>query len=373
MEASYTWHPGAHCLIPRWPLTPQLLPDELFSSWLVRTALLHGCTPRTLTNHAWPGSRIWSIDIDRTCDETRLANLAHLTGISVERLIASTLLPVSRSLHPQPFLRTSSLWPWIMVLGCRHQVHAGGLQCCPECMAGSTPHYSVHDRFAWHTCCPLHRILLVDRCPHCSSALQPGLLDQSGSIFKCHHCEARLNSAASFPCSKDALAFQAFADGLYGQSTMFGGDRLSFADWMFVARVIIGLLLGVARHPTSSTRLFCELMQVDAAACQPSSLGLPLEYLSPAERSALMGQTWVIMQAGPERFVECALRAVLPCSALPLPAREAPQVLNQMASALSCSSRCPRHKKEQNHIRRPLGVLRMWLRLQRRIRRDGLH
>ncbi|PMY41471.1 hypothetical protein C1Y35_07770 [Pseudomonas sp. GW456-L14] len=373
MEASYTWHPAAHGLNPRWPLTPQLLPDELFSSWLVRTALAHACTPETLTDNAWPKSRIWCIDLDRGLSESRLAVLAQLTGVSVADLTASTLLLVAHALHPDAFLQISNLWPWILVLGCRNHFHAGGLQCCPGCMDEPAPHYLIQDRLAWHTSCPLHRSLLVDRCPRCFSALQPGLLRVGNSLAQCHHCGEHFSIAAPLSCSEEALAFQRFADGLYGKSTAFGQAEVGFAEWMFVARVIISLLRSVVRHPTASSRLFCQLMEVDVGACPTSSLGLPFEYLQPAERSALIGPAWVIMQAGPERFIECATRASLPHSLLPIPVRDAPEILTHMASALSCRPRCSPDMTEHNHTRNPLGVWRMWLRLQRRIRRDGFH
>ncbi|AZE39162.1 hypothetical protein C4K06_6174 [Pseudomonas chlororaphis subsp. aureofaciens] len=373
MDASYTWHPASRGLNPRWPLTPQILPDELFSSWLVRTALVHACTPETLTDCAWPNSRIWCIDLDRGLGERRLAILERLTGLSVSDLVASTLVPVARALHPEAFLQTSNLWPWILVLGCRNHFHAGGLQCCPECMDGSVPHYLVQARLAWHTCCPLHRSLLVDRCPRCFSALQPGLLHVGDSLAQCHHCGERFSALSRRLCSNEALAFQGFADELYGKRTAFGQAEVNFAEWMFIARVIISLLRSIVRHPTASSRLFCRLMSVDLAGCSVSSLGLPLEYLEPAERCALIGPAWVIMQAGAERFIECARLASLPRSLLPIPARDAPEILTHMASALTCRPRCSPDMTERNQTRDPLSVWRMWLRLQRRIRRDGLH
>lgn len=373
MDAPYTWHPASRGLNPKWPLTPQLLPDELFSSWLVRTALVHACTPETLTDNAWPGSRIWCTDLDRSVGESRLALLRHLTGVSAEDLMASTLFPVACGLHPEAFLQTSNLWPWILVMGCRNHFHAGGLQCCPECMDGSVPHYLIQARLAWHTCCPLHRSLLVDRCPRCFSALQPGLLHVGDSLAQCHHCGGQLSACAHRPCPEEALAFQGFADGLFGRSTAFGQAEVSFGEWMFIARVIISLLRSIVRHPTASSRLFCRLLEVDLDGVPVSSLGLPFEFLEPAERCALIGPVWVMMRAGPERFIESAKEASLPHSQLPVPVRDAPEILTHMASALTCRSRRSPDSTDHPHTRDPLAVWQMWSRLQRRIRRDGFH
>lgn len=373
MEASYTWHPASRGLKPRWPLTPQILPDELLSSWLVRTALSHACTPEVLTDNAWPGYRVWCFDLDRGLSESRLQILADLSDVSVLELTASTLAPVAHALHSDAFLRSSNLWPWVLVLGCRNHFHAGGLQCCPVCMDEAVPHYSIQDRLAWHTCCPLHHSLLIDRCPRCSSALQPGLLHVGDTVAQCHRCNEHFSAALARPCSQAALAFQRFADELHGKTAAFGDAEVSFADWMFVARVIISLLRVVIRHPTASSRLFCRLMDVDLTLCQSSSLGLPFEYLEPAERAPLIGQAWVIMKAGPERFIECAKRSLLPHSLLPMPARDVPTVLTYMLSALSSRPRRSPDITGLPHPRDPLKVWQMWLRLQRRIRRDGFH
>ncbi|MFV7432200.1 TniQ family protein [Pseudomonas shirazica] len=102
METSYTWHPGARCVNPRWPLTPPILPDELFSSWLVRTAHAHGCLPSSLTGAVWPGSHAWSVDPDRAHPWANLDRLSGMSGLSSHQLLASTLWPVMQRLHPRP-------------------------------------------------------------------------------------------------------------------------------------------------------------------------------------------------------------------------------------------------------------------------------
>lgn len=372
MEASYTWHPGARCLAPRWPLTPSILPDELFSSWLLRTAHAHGCEPRTLTSIVWPGTQVWSVDLDRMHAWANLDVLAAMAGLSAQALLASTLWPIIQILSPNPAAQRSSLLPWILPLGCRSRSHAGGLLCCTRCMLEPVPHYRQQNRLAWHTACPRHRVLLIDRCPSCFSALQPGRLRADQPLSKCHHCGDSLGGTLSRPASESAVAFQTFADAASHSTVPYGGMSLSFSEWMCIARVMISFLKAAARGPTGKMRRFCQAIGVDASELKSSSLGLPFEYASPAERAGLLGQAWEIMQAGPERFVDSATEAELPVSAFPLPPFGVPHILEQMLSELTQHSPHKPGREGLNHTRAPLEVWRMWNRLQRRMRRNDL-
>ncbi|WP_425273422.1 TniQ family protein [Pseudomonas morbosilactucae] len=372
MEAPYTWHPGACCLNPRWPLTPPILPDELFSSWLVRTAHAHGCSPNTLTSAVWPRARAWACDVDRQLSEARIDALARVTGFSAQALAASTLWQPTRVLHPNPMMRRMGNQPWVLPLGSRNQSHAGGLLCCPLCICGPVPHYLLQHRLAWHTACPRHRVLLVDRCPTCMSALQPARLRFDTPLHLCHHCGQSFGKHPTEPMVISALSFQAFADAASRSPAQFGQASVSFSDWMNIARVMVSFLEYAIRHPSDSTRRFCQTMGADTGSLEPSALGLPFEFLAPAERAGLLGQAWVIMQAGPERFMEAAAEARLPVSAFPLSAVGGPELLLQMVSVLVRHSHHSPGRLPHRQSRTPLEVWRMWHRLQRRTRRSGI-
>lgn len=372
MEASYTWHPGARCLAPRWPLTPPILPDELFSSWLVRAARAHGCLPHTLTSVVWPGSRAWICDLDRVHPWTDREVLASVTGLSAQALLSSTLWPIVQLLHPNPLVKRTSNLPWILPLGCRSRSHAGGLLCCPLCIAEPLPFYRQQYRLAWHTACPWHRVLLIDRCPRCYAALQPGRLRNDQPLSCCHHCGHSLGSVAPEPAIESAMAFQAFVDAASQSATFYGRVPLSFSEWMYIARVMISFLKNIVRQPTTGSRHFCHVIGVDLSQLKLSSLGLPFEYATPAERAGVLSQAWVIMQAGPERFLELAVEAGLPANAISLSNSDTPEVLMQIVSALR---QHPPHKlgrQGSRDTRTPLEVWRMWNRLQRRTYRNGL-
>lgn len=372
MGTSYSWHPGARGLTPRWPLTPPLLADELLSSWLVRTALSHGCSPTTLTSAAWPSFRAWSRDLDRGVAPDQLSVLAQATGLPVQQLTASTLKPIVESLLEVGQPPRAGIWPWFLVLGYRNRLHAGGLQCCPECLKQPMPHYSIQARLAWHTGCPLHRVQLVDQCHHCHAPLQPERLLPGEELSQCHHCGKPLSLCPRELFSDPAFAFQSFADECYGRSATYGQVELSFSDWMKVARSLIGLLQTAARYHSGEAAQFFEALGIDAATLHSSSTGLPFECLRPAERAELLGNVWMIMRAGPDRFMDLAKQASLPSSWLPLPAQGAPAVLINMASVLTVHSRGTPTRRGCEIPRHPRQVLRMWLRLYRRMRRDGI-
>ncbi|WP_205941149.1 hypothetical protein, partial [Pseudomonas viridiflava] len=89
---------------------------------------------------------------------------------------------------------------------------------------------------------------------------------------------------------------------------------------MFIARAMVSLLQVLVRQHSKRSIEFCRLMNLEGYLdATPSATGLPFEFLSPADRSVLLGFVWAIMQAGPERFIESASEVSLPVSVFTLP------------------------------------------------------
>ena len=183
------WRARAYPVNALWPFVPPLFEDEIISSWLVRTALKHGCDPLDLTNHAWPGFRIWSMDPDRSLSSQHLDALARFSGMTTEALLASTLLPLHFVLSGDSCF-PHGIAPWILCLGVRNRRRCGGLQFCPLCFAEREPYYRIQSRLAWHNCCPVHNIALQDRCFSCHAPLCPHLIkpprEDIGKIGRAH-------------------------------------------------------------------------------------------------------------------------------------------------------------------------------------------
>ena len=372
MATSYAWHPGAPCIEQYWPLTPPLFADEIFSSWLIRTALRHGCSPQTLTDVVWRRARVWLQDIDRGLDEPNLQPLAKASGIPLEAITLSTLRPVISAITGNVHPTLSAVLPWVLVLGSRGRFHAAGLQFCPECMRQSEPHYRIQQRLAWHCACEVHGLQLVDHCSLCSAVVQPALLRPGKRISQCHHCGKALGITIGRPAVVPALELQQTIDAAHGGMMRYGDHPMSFRDWMMIARVMVSFLRTAARHPSANMRRFCSDIGIDLGSVRSNSLGLPFEYLGPGARAELLANVWVIMGLGPERFMAVAEQALLPSSCLQVPVAGAPTLLAQMSSALISHSCKARARGAHEQIRTPQQVLRIWAHLQRRIRRHDL-
>lgn len=347
------------------------MPDELLSSWLVRVALAHGCSPVCLTAVVWPTLRIWTQDFDRGGELSRLEKLAAYVGIPASELQLSTLQRAAQLLLGD-HVEQPGVWPWVLVLGCRNRFHAGGLQCCPECFTQGNPYYRIQWRLAWHTCCQIHEVNLIDCCHQCGAPLQPGLLQAGNLLQQCHACGAELGACARTAPLAGALAIQQYADQMITAPGLFGDVALDFTQWMRVARAMVSLLQVAARQRSESALQLCRCLGVDTAVITPALLGLPFEYLAQSERARLLAGAWAMMVAGPDRFMSEASRVSLPVSALHVPSRGAPDILMRMAGALKIH---PSHRPNQrnlDHPRAQLEVLRMWLRLTRRMKRNGL-
>lgn len=368
MAASYTWHPRVDGVDPLWPIPLSLMGDELFTSLLIRSALAHGCSPLALTSGIWPRQRVWNRDLDRGVALNNTEVLSRLSGISIADLQSSTLRAVAACIS-DPASQNRGVWPWILVLGCRNRQRASGLQCCPICMAEPNPFYRIQWRLAWHTRCPLHRIRLIDCCPICQAALQPCLLQQGGSIAHCHSCKSPLASSVQTDVSDGALAFQQHVDDILRTSTSYGPLELSCCEWLGIARAILHLVISVSGSTPHAQKVFCEAMGTKALP-EPSPLGLPFEYRSVAERERLLEVVWSIMRAGPERFLDVS-STILPPSALRLLAKGAPRLMASAPTKLSSHQYTSDRKEAMVGPRKPQAVLRSWLRLIRKIRRDG--
>lgn len=344
--------------------------DELFSSFLVRSALTHGCSPFALASAVWPMQRVWTRDLDRGLDQDSLAILSRLAGLSVAALGASTLKAVADCIMRNSAGRIG-IWPWVLVLGCRNRFHAGGLQCCPVCMEQKEPFYQIQWRLAWHTRCPLHRVRLIDCCPTCSVPLQPSLLRPGDSIAQCHACKSKLAFNGQMDVSAGAAAFQGCVDEMVWSGAWYGPLRLTCREWLGIARAMLSLVRTASRLNSHVLTSFCEEMGVNSSSLEPSPLGLPLEYLPVCERERLLDVVWSIMLTGPGRFSDAA-SGVLPPSVLRQFSKDAPQLLELITPRATY-----RHSAYDRTVpmvgpQKPQAVLRNWLRLIRKIKRDGL-
>lgn len=370
MGTTYSWHPRIDVIHSRWPSTQSLMADELLSSWLIRNAFAHGCSPMSLTGSLWPTWRCWTVDLDRGLTPARVEILARLTGVPGADICSSTLRPIAQALNPGLDAQ-KGVWPWILALGRRNRRSAGGLQVCPVCLSAQIPYYGISSRLAWHTCCEKHLVRLIDCCPRCEAPLQPHLLEQGALDLE--HCD-RCNACLSRPFNELALAPGALAFQLAGDQALHGRQRdaamaCEASEWFYRARFVSGILRVGATNGSKTFAAFRKAFNLGKIA-RPVS-GLPIEMLPVAERMNLFTVIWTIMEAGETQLIDAVRACGLSRRSIVVPAGEATPRLQAMLDDL-------RPGKARKHaptaIRTPVPksrVEKMWARLKRKAQRDG--
>lgn len=291
MAPSYSWHPGSPALNSCWTFNIPIHPDELLSSWLIRIALKHACSPLSLTGEIWPDFRSWTIDLDRNLPDKHLNTLSVFSGVP-SKSISNVLLKNYASCITMNNSLPRGHWPWILSIGSRNRKHSSGIQVCPECLNTSDPYYKTQWRFAWHTICEVHKIPLIQRCPHCNTLINPVNLEYCDQVLSiCYHCKRSLSSSKInhniHPSMLNlALDFQQKADNvLLRKKVNYKSYKLSIQEWFQFYRFLINITRKLSIKQKINT-------SPNKAFNSTSTLtGLAIEMLSIQERLRLFSNT----------------------------------------------------------------------------------
>lgn len=279
-------------------IAPQIYSDELFSSWLVRTAHCYGCDPIVLTGHIWPKWRAWTIDIDRNLNVDQLKKLFIFLGKDVEYFNNSFLYQSANLMSKNPNKNAS--WPWIMPYGTRNRKHKGGLQFCPICLSTDKyPYFRKHWRFAWQTCCKKHSVQLLDKCPECNLAPQPHRVEAiEGNVKTCFNCKADLGKSKTFRLDNNAFSIQEECSSVLrtGLSRFGNIDSLQYFQ---VLKMFITVLNKCTLSKLSRLSEFLESYSIDIKNINPTTTGHPFEMLPVHERVTILSNVWKIIDNGP--------------------------------------------------------------------------
>ena len=205
-----------------WPAHPQLLPDELLSSWIVRIAEANGVKLETMTHQLLGGRLIaWNRDIDRLAPKMLLKAICAHTGTGYWDAYRATLAGYRTRLYP--YRKDSGQLRWILPVCINSTKRDGyGIQYCHACLAADKePYFRRKWRVAFYTFCPEHRIMLHDCCPACGSAVEfyrrdfGRAIDEAGAICHCHHCRFDLRTAPHVPVAiYDDTVFRLYVEML---------------------------------------------------------------------------------------------------------------------------------------------------------------
>jgi len=182
-----------------WPQRPKRLTDEIFSSWLWRTAIAAGVPPYRFARDVL-GNPI--DDIDRDVAPVTLRRLAQLSGQTFEHLAGGTLSETVTVTQETPAGRTEDalLRDGRFLLNGEKSDRQGRprpvLQYCPRCLeTDARPHFRRSWRFAHAVVCVDHGCRLYDRCWACGGVITPLAGRVVDARPRCHSCDARLGGA----------------------------------------------------------------------------------------------------------------------------------------------------------------------------------
>lgn len=186
-----------------WPAHPHPYQGECLSSWIVRCAHANGLKEQTFCDSVFGKDyQIWNRDIDRTAPDWLIEIMSMKTGVSLKRAEDTTFRLYQGRLFPD--LHLNSQLRWITPAMHHHRmIHGYAMQYCPICLADdSEPYYRLSWRLALHTFCPMHEVMMHDRCYSCGSPVafhrielgRPNKIEVE-SLDCCWECKARLSEA----------------------------------------------------------------------------------------------------------------------------------------------------------------------------------
>lgn len=221
-----------------WPAHPKPLPDELLSSWIIRTARANGLKLQTFCERVFGKQyQLWNRDIDRSAPEWLLQSMARHTGTPIERVRQTTLRIYEGRLYPK--FHPSGQLRWVLSAGMYHRKrYLFGIQFCPQCLAeDKEPYFRTYWRVAVLTFCPMHALALLDRCPTCGGPIafhrrelgRPEVTE-AGPLCICHACGFDLRESPgehfTFYDASIRDVLQAVADYIFKQPSRMDASQL---------------------------------------------------------------------------------------------------------------------------------------------------
>ena len=308
------------CLLP---CRPKPQPDELFSSWLIRlsrTYCLQFCDFLQMVGLA---RHLNNSDIDRIASDSLVRSVCKVTGTDPIIARATLLRRRMSALHNDRLRIDTPEWPWLIPIGRSHRSGAiAGFQFCPLCLNSSEPYFRWQWRIALICCCPVHRVLLVDRCPECRASIHAsaqglwGLRDDPRMEYllrmeRCRNCEFDLRHALAVVADDSLVQRQEAL--IHKLESAEKGTGAAVADHFAVLRHIVSLIVGRNLGLERFRQVIADrsgLSRVDVPLpYEPDEEILHFEELTVRSRaSALQAAIW-LLEEWPTRFVDCARAA----------------------------------------------------------------
>ena len=292
--------------------TTPFLYGESLTSWLVRAALRHGCSPLTFTYYYWPKYRIWTYDVDKGfdhIDEQIRSDIATLAGHNIDAFDNQILIDFLddtsvKSDNKKPLL-------WTAPLSKRNRYSRLGYPFCPDCMSDDKEAYlKLQWRFTWSVCCSKHKTFLQVDCGYCNQPYQPQLLSaEQQFINRCHSCLYKIDKAISDITPSAALdKFQLLADqAFFSKQGIVLGQVVSMAQWFEYLLFLINLVRRGLHNPNYMFGKLLTVLEIDTSALSLPKTALRFDYLPIEERAVLLECAYYLLQVDGDEWIKACL------------------------------------------------------------------
>ena len=307
-----------------WPAHFRPLPDELFSSWVVRLALANGDKLHSFTKHTIGNTPLWNRDPDRSVSERSLAAFALKTNTTLPLLRNTTLRRYEGSIAARVFMTTASAQ--ITTLGIHHRRRRHfGLQFCRMCLAeDNEPYFRTRWRLAMMPLCTKHRVVLADSCTNCEAPAMPHRCDVSdrdhagtGSLSTCFECNSSLFEGELVSPDEDAFRMQNKLERSLCRLPLAGG-----ADYTNLSPSLFDLVRGLFHLCSNSSK--GARLRVQLASNAPHlewpkvPEGVMIESMRARTRASYLSHVGWLVQDWPHRMRELVqMRTLNPCALIP--------------------------------------------------------
>lgn len=293
------------------------LADEIFSSWIERTALEYLAAPHTFARIVFDSRAVWNRDIDKSGTVDMAHALARPMAIDMAKAEATLLRGFEGKLveHHNPNGNSR----WLMPLGVWHRRRRlGGLQFCPLCLAeDNIPFFRKRWRLSFMTTCDIHGCALACRCPDCGCPVQYNVLPPTARTLR--HCPFCGTDLADSPCRFSTPVAVVALQGMLLDAAYTGwgthgafGTRHALLIFPVMAR-ILSLLL--SRRKVA--RRFIKIATMSAGVSDIDWIeGQDFDRLLVDERNAVLAVANTLFDDWPARFNEICRSSSAGVSAL---------------------------------------------------------
>lgn len=350
------------------------LHGESLTSWLVRAALKHGCSPLTFTYYYWPKYRVWTYDVDKGFDHFNgqiTSDIAVLTGHNVDTFDDQILIDFSEDTSVVSDKKTPL--QWTAPLSKRNRYSRIGYPFCPDCMEDDKEAYlKLQWRFTWSVCCTKHKTFLQVDCGHCNQPYQPQMLSpEQRFINRCHSCLGKLDKAISDITPSKALnEFQKLADqAFFGKQGIVLGQMVGMRQWFEYLLFLINLVRrGLQNNKYMFGKLLIQL-KLDINALSLPKTALRFDYLPIDERTALLECAYHLLQINGDDWIKaCTVLNITQNSFQWSKYTVIPKAFAQVYDQLPhIPARCHKAQSEDMQPTSPKAVMAAWNRLKRKM------